>query len=187
MHRSYRLVLRTLLGVAWLVTCAGAFAADEQPAAGATEVVLSADSAPAKETVPSFAPGAAVTLKITLVAPEQWNLNYMVPIRLQFDEKLLKDAPYKVSKTTWDYTIKHYVPRQTFELPITLAKSVADGTLDVPVNVLCSICTVAGDECTFAMDTAVVHIKVQAKAEPGAKDQALSKGAATCLRQLSLP
>jgi len=186
MHRSLRLVLNTLLLAGWLVASAGAYAADQQ-AGGATEVQLKADPAPAKQTPPSFAPGAEVTLKITLQAPDQWVLNYMVPIRLQFDEKQLKDAPYKVSKTTWDFTIEHYVPRQTFELPITLAKGVADGTLDVPVGVLCSICAGAGDECTFVMETAVVHVKVQAKAEPGAKDQALSKGAATCLHHLSLP
>lgn len=168
-----------------LAALAGAHAADQS---AATEVQLAAEKAPAKPpTPPSFAPGAEVTMKITLEAPDQWNLNYMVPIRLQFDEKQLKGAPYKVSKSTWDFTIKHYSPKETFELPITLAKSAPEGKLEVPVAVLCSICADTGEECTFAMETAVVDIKVQAKADPGAKDQALARGAVSCVHHLSLP
>lgn len=171
-----RLALRSLLALALLgLPLATARAADpgEAPAA--------------KEPPPTFAPGAEVKLLITLQAPEQWVLNYLVPIRLQFDEKALKEAPFKVSQSVWDFKIEHYVPRHTFELPVVLKTGLPDGEVKIPVQVMCSICAAGGEECTFAMETIVAKVKVQAKAAEGAKNQALAKGSLPLAYRLSLP
>jgi hypothetical protein len=140
-----------------------------------------------EEPAPSFAPGAVVTLAITLSSPEQWVLNYMVPLRLQFDEKALKTAPYSVAKPVWDFKFEHYIPRYTAEVPIKLNKGLPDGPPPVSLQVLCSICAASGEECTFAIEDLTVEVPVLAKAAPGAKNQALSKGTLNAKHKLSLP
>lgn len=199
MTRAIRLSLVPGLLLAGVLALAGAWAAEQaggQPSAPqAVEVALPGEQAasakePApqpEEPLPSFAPGATVTLAITLSSPEQWVLNYMVPLRLQFDEKALKDAPFTVAKPVWDFKFEHYLPRFTAEVPIKLKKNLPDGPLPVSLQVLCSICAASGDECTFAIEEVSVEVPVLAKAAPGTKNQALAKGTFKTKHRLSLP
>lgn len=140
-----------------------------------------------KPMPPSFAPGAEVTLALTIVPPEQWQLNYLVPLRLQFDEEYLKDAPFSVDHAVWDFKLKSYLPRYTAEIPIMLSDDLEDGPLLIPLEVLGSICENSGESCTFSRDNFSVKLTVLSKAPPDTKNQALSEGTAEASHRLSLP
>lgn len=164
-----------------------AHAADPAPPVSPDEPTA-AETAAETPVPPSFQPAAKVTLAITLQAPRNWNLNYLVPVRLQFDKEYLKTAPFKVKTEQWDTTIKSYVPEYTIEIPITLAKDLADECLAIPIEVICSVCESTGEQCTFAMET--MQLKLIVKSEAGDDDddnQALAKGTLEYTYRLSLP
>jgi len=136
---------------------------------------------------PSFAPGADVTLALCVKAPSQWELNYNVPLRVQFDEEYLKEAPFTVKKTVWDFTFETYLPRHTIEIPIYLKLGIDDGKLKVPFKVQCSICELSGESCTFCMENVNFPVEVLSVAPADSKNQALDEGTADYEYRLSLP
>ncbi|MBN2082071.1 hypothetical protein JW859_07670 [bacterium] len=161
----------------WLVILVTA-AADPDIAKSETEETL---------PPPSFAPGANVTLALNLKAPSQWHLNYLVPIRVQFDEEYLKEAPFTVKKTVWDFTIESYLPRHTIEIPVYLKLGTDDGTLKVPFKLQCSICEMSGESCTFCMENVSFPVEVLSTAPADSQNQALAEGTADYDYRLSLP
>jgi len=137
---------------------------------------------------PSFKPGAQVNLALTLKAPRGWNLNYMVPLRFEFDKEYLKDAPIKVKQQTWDFNIESYLPEATFVIPVTLKKGLKDGDLSIPLPIICSICESSGEMCTFCMENMTIKLVVKAEpAEGDGKHQAQDKGTLESTHRLSLP
>lgn len=152
---------------------------------------IKGDESPAaaveKPQPPSFAPGAAVTLALTILPPEQWQLNYLVPLRLQFDEEYLEDAPFSVEQAVWDFSFKSYMPRYTAEIPIQLDPSLADGPLAISLEVFGSICEASGESCTLAKENLTVELMILSEAPPDTENQALSKGTAEDTLRLSLP
>ena len=153
----------------------------DKPAAGDT----AAEKTPPP---PSFQPGAQVVLAVTLKAPRSWNLNYLVPVRLQFGKEYLKTAPFKVKKDTWDTTIESYLPEYTVEIPLALAKDLEDGSLSIPIEVMCSVCEASGEQCTFAMETMQPELIVRNEAgEDDEENQALAEGTLEYSYRLSLP
>jgi len=146
-----------------------------------------ANKAEEQPAPPSFAPGAKVILALTILPPDQWQLNHLVPLRLQFDEEYLKDAPFTVKQPVWDFTLKSYMPRYTAEIPIQLAADLADGELTIQLEVLGSICEASGEACTFCKENISIELTILGKALPDTKNQALNEGTATDAHRLSLP
>ena len=178
--------LAALLAVMVMVPAASR--AQDDPAPAPAEEGTTVQEPAKQEVPPSFQPGAAVELAITLKAPRDWNLNYMVPIRFEFDEEYLKHAPVSVKQRTWDFEIKSYLPSATFVIPVTLDKDLADGELAVPLPIACSVCESSGESCTFCMETMTINIVVQATAAEGdGKDRAQAKGTLQVDHRLSLP
>jgi hypothetical protein len=136
---------------------------------------------------PSFAPGAKVTLALTILPPDQWQLNYLVPLRLQFDDEYLKDAPFTVKQPVWDFTLKSYMPRYTAEIPIQLNADLADGELVIPLEFMGSICESSGESCTFCRENVKFQLTVLSEAPPDTDNQALNEGIAADTHRLSLP
>jgi len=168
-----------VLWVLPVVAASDPAAEPEQPAAQADDEQ--------EQQPPSFRPGAEVTLAITLRAPKYWQLNYLTPLRLQFDEKFLKDAPLAVKQPVWDFELESYLEQYTAEIPIRLGRSVPDGTLTIPLEVLASICESSGESCTFCNEHIVVDIMVLREAPPDTENQALGEGAAESAHRLSAP
>lgn len=136
---------------------------------------------------PSFRPGAEVTLAVTLKAPKYWQLNYLTPLRLQFDEKWLKDAPLAVKQPVWDFELDSYLEQYTAEIPVRLGRSVPDGTLEIPLEVLASICESSGESCTFCNENISVDVVVMRIAPPDSENQALGEGEVARAYRLSAP
>ena len=129
-----------------------------------------------KQVPPSFKPGAQVTLAVTVQAPERWLLNYLVPLRLQFDEEYLEKAPFTVEQAVWDFSFDKYIESYTAKVPLLLSPELPDGVLVVPLVVMCSICDEGGESCTFSNEDLAVPLVVRAEAGADEKNQALNKG-----------
>lgn len=178
----------------WMVTLllAAAMASAGWTAAPAASpadpVVETTAAAMARPVPPSFQPGARVVLALKLQAPQDWGLNYLVPIRLQFDKEYLKTAPFKVDQAIWDTTIESYLPEYIIEIPVVLDTRLADQALTIPIDVQCSICESTGEQCTFCMETLTVKLQVKrAPAEGDGANQALAQGTLEYSYRLSLP
>jgi hypothetical protein len=172
----------TALALLWALPAAAADGSATEPEQSAAQA-----SDEDEQQQPSFRPGAEVTLAITLRAPKYWQLNYLTPLRLQFDEKYLKDAPLAVKQPVWDFELDSYLQQYTAEIPIRLGRSVPDGTLEIPLEILASICESSGESCTFCNEHMVVDVAVLRDAPPDAENQALSEGAAESTYRLSVP
>lgn len=163
------------------------------PAAAGTDPAAEQEQPPAQtdgeeeQQPPSFRPGAEVTLAITLRSPKYWQLNHLTPLRLQFDEKYLKDAPLAVKQPVWDFELDSYLEQYTAEIPIRLGRNVPDGTLEIPLEILASICESSGESCTFCNENISVDVVVMRIAPPDTENQALSEGAAESTHRLSAP
>jgi hypothetical protein len=173
------LVLGMAIILWWPLAAIGA-----EQTAGEAELMAQAQEQPQP---PSFAPGAKVTLALTVLPPDQWQLNHLVPLRLQFDEEYLKDAPFTVKQPVWDFTLKSYMPRYTAEIPIQLNADLADGELIVPLEILGSICESSGEACTFCRENGKFKLLVLSQAPPETENQALKDGTASDTHRLSLP
>lgn len=176
-----RLALITMTGLLLLVALPAlardAAAAEAKPASGDQE----------KQPAPSFAPGAAVTLALEIKAPQNWQLNHLVPLRLEFDEEYLKEAPFTVKQAVWDFTLKSYLERYTAEIPIKLDTGLVDGPMVIPLKLMGSICESSGEMCTFCTENVSVKLEVLNVAPPDTENQALSTGIAENSHRLSLP
>jgi hypothetical protein len=177
MIRLALIVLAALMLWTWPAASVEEADAEAKPVAGAEEKALP----------PSFAPGATVTLALEIRPPEQWQLNYLVPLRLEFDEEYLKEAPFTVKQAVWDFTLKSYMPRYTAEIPLTLNTDLADGALTIPLKLMGSICESSGEMCTFCIENVTVKLEVLSVAPPDTENQALSTGIAQHSHRLSLP
>jgi hypothetical protein len=140
-----------------------------------------------KPVPPSFKPGAEVTLAITLQAPEHWHLNYLVPLRLQFDEEYLEEAPFSVEKPVWDFSFDDYVESYTARLPLVLGADLPEGVLTIPLRAMCSICDESGESCTFSQQDAAVPLIVRIEAPAEQKNQALLSGELPYALKLEAP
>jgi hypothetical protein len=129
-----------------------------------------------EKALPLFKPGAEVALALTVKAPKHWVLNYMVPLRVSFDEEKLKKAPFTVKQSDWDFEFEEYVGEYVASVPVKLKQNLPDGEIKIPLMVQCSICTDSGDLCSFAAENASVVVQVLAKAPEGAKQQPVAKG-----------
>jgi len=136
-----------------------------------------ASDKPEKAVDPTFRPGGKVDLHLTLRAPEGWHLNYMVPLRVQFDPEQMKKLPLAVDKITWEYKLDKYQPQYELTIPVRVAKGAEDGTLRFTLSAAAGICDDPVTQCTFVNEDVPVELTVQAKAAKGAKGQALAKGA----------
>jgi len=157
--------------------------------AGLLLVVLAAAESekPEKAPDPTFRPGAKVNLSLTLRAPEGWNLNYMVPLRVQFDPEQMRKLPLVVDKITWEYKLDKYQPEFELSIPVRVAKGAEDGTLRFTLSAAAGICDEPVTQCTFVNEDVPVALTVQAKAAKGAKGQALAKGALKAEHCFSCP
>lgn len=171
----------TALVMLWALPAGAAGEATAEPAQPA------AQTDGEDEQPPSFRPGAEVTLAITLKAPKYWQLNYLTPLRLQFDEKYLKDAPLAVKQAVWDFELDSYLEQYTAEIPIRLGRGVPDGNLEIPLEILASICESSGESCTFCNENISVDVAVMRIAPPDTENQALSEGEVAHTCRLSAP
>lgn len=142
---------------------------------------------PEKAPDPTFRPGAKVNLRLTLHAPEGWHLNYLVPLRVQFDPEQLRKLPLVVGKITWEYKLDKYQPQYELSIPVKVAKGADDGTLHFTLTAAAGICDEPVTQCTFVNEDVPVELTVQAKAVKGAKGQALAKGALKAEHRFSPP
>ena len=140
-----------------------------------------------EQAPPSFASGADVTLAITVVAPEHWLLNELTPLRIQFDEAMLEEAPFTLEQAIWDFELEQYLPEFTAEIPLKLAGNLPDGPLAIPVQVLVLICDEKGVMCTLSDEEIKLSIEVLGLAPPDASNQALGKGTNPVRHKLAPP
>ncbi len=131
----------------------------------------------AKKAPPSFKPGAQVTLAMTFSAPEDYAFNEMLPLTLQFDPEQLKKAGFTVEKDTWEFALKPHVGRITVSLPIKLKDSAAEGSLAIPLEASCIVCTLDGEQCLPLRESLTVRVAVRKSAPAGEENQAQSSGA----------
>ena len=133
-------------------------------------------AAPKKSPPPSFKPGAEVTLALTFMAPENYAFNEMLPLSVKFDPEKLKKAAFVVEKENWDFELKPHVGRTTVYVPIKLKDSAPEGSLAIPLQASCIVCTMDGEQCLPVSEGFTVRVTVRAKAPAGEENQALSKG-----------
>ena len=133
-----------------------------------------------KKAPPSFKPGAEVTLALTFMAPEDFAFNEMLPLTVAFDPELLKKASFTVEQDTWEFELKPHVGRTTVAVPIKLKGSVAEGSLAIPVEASCIVCTLDGEQCLPVRESFTVRVEVRSTAPAGEENQALSKGSLPC-------
>jgi hypothetical protein len=145
------------------------------------------DATADEEAPPSFRPGAEVRILLEVLAPKQWKINHMVPLRLEFEEEYLKEAPFAVRQPVWDFKLEHYAPSLTAEIPVKLSEDLLDGLVVVPLALACSICNEVGDSCAFVMENVSVKVRVLADAPPDTENQALVKGSLPASHLLSAP
>ncbi len=140
-----------------------------------------------KATPPSFQPGAEVTLAITIKAPREWVINYMVPFQARFDDEDIKKAEFSVEEATNRFEFEHYLPEITFEIPVTLSSKLKDGKITIPVYVDCSICDEVSGQCTFASEIVMAKVRILSEADPEEKNQAQKAGLSRHTQVLSGP
>jgi hypothetical protein len=136
---------------------------------------------------PSFKPGAAVTLAITVKAPEGWKLSHTPALRIGFNKELLKNAPFTVKQDAWQFKFKTYVHEYTATIPITLKPKALDGEYALPLSVACSICDEPGLSCAFADEGVSLQLIVRHAAPSGEKEQAQAKGTLAATHVLHPP
>lgn len=129
-----------------------------------------------KEAPPTFKPGADVALELTVRAPEGWNINYLLPVQVIFDEEYLRKAPFSVNNTSFSFKLKEYADEAVFTVPVKLNAKASAGDLKIPFKLDYSICNVESDECTFDTVDFNVGLKVESSAPAGEKNRALSSG-----------
>jgi hypothetical protein len=162
--------LKTLLGLALLLLVVSAAWAEEE--------------AEAEKCIPSFRPGAEVTVGITVHAPETWSLNPGIPLRVIIDQELLKTAPFTVGKAQQDFKLKTRNAQAYVEIPVTLKQAVVDGELTIPVTVQCGACTEDEAQCSVFESKVDVPVLVRSSADDGEEEQALKRGTVTADVQL---
>jgi hypothetical protein len=163
--------LNTLLGLGLLLLTFSAVRAEDEAEAK-------------KSIIPSFRPGAEVTVGITVHAPAAWSLNPGIPLRVSIDQKLLKTAPFTVDKAEQDFKLKHRNHQAYVEIPVKLKKAVVDGELTIPVTVQCGACTEDEAQCSVFESKVDVPVVVRSSADDGEEEQALKRGTVTADVQL---
>jgi hypothetical protein len=131
---------------------------------------------PAKKPAPSFKPGAKVTLALTFNAPEDYAFNEMLPLAVEFDTEALKTAAFTVEKNKWEFALKPHVGRTTVSIPIKLKDSAAEGSLAIPLQASCIVCTLDGEQCLPVKEQLTVRLTVRKSAPAGEDNQAQSAG-----------
>lgn len=129
-----------------------------------------------KDPDPTFKPGADVSIELTVKAPKGWHINYMLPLTVIFDDKLLKDEPFTVDKTVLSFKLKEYVHETVLDIPVHLKEDVKAGKLTVPFDLDYSICEETTENCTFDLQDIKIPLQVETEAPKGSKDRALAKG-----------
>jgi hypothetical protein len=145
---------------------------------------LSGASLNAADESYSFKPGAKVFLQVAVNAPSNWGLNSEVPLRLSFDEAVLKQAPFSVKKTVWDYKVDPHSTTYTAEIPIIVSKEATAGEITVPIQLACSICEETEGSCTFVSESVNVPINVETGSSA---HKPMSKGKLTWQHSVAAP
>lgn len=140
-----------------------------------------------EDVPPSFRPGAEIRIMLEVLAPKQWKINHLVPLRLEFEEEYLEEGPIAVRQAVWDFKLENYVPKLTVEIPVTLSEDLQDGPIVLPLALACSICNEVAGTCAFVMENVSVKIRVLAEAPPDVENQALPKGQQPASHLLSAP
>lgn len=125
---------------------------------------------------PSFRPGAAVSLQISLVSPPGWQINYLVPVLISFDKEQLRKLPIILGKEHWEFELSEYQRTYVAAIPGQVGLKAPDGEYSIPFKVECSICDEAAGACTFSEAEGSALLRVRATAPKSEKNQALAKG-----------
>lgn len=155
---------RTLIGIAAaLLLAPAAFAAEEEQKE--------------QQPPPSFRPGAEVELQVTISAPEKWHLNEGLAVTLSFDEEYLKKAPFSTKSSEVSISTEPGDLSTQLSMKITLGSELPDGSLSLPLDLMCVVCDKTGDNCVMISESFSAVIEVRSSAPKDAKNQALKSGA----------
>jgi hypothetical protein len=138
--------------------------------------MLAALGAAKEESHDTYMPGAIVTLAVNVQAPVEWALNPQVPLRIEIPEQAVKQANFKVDRTTWDFKVSGHDAAYTAEIPIKISSELPTGKLIVPLKVNCGICTLDESKCTFVNEDVKVKLNVRAKSDAGEGSTPAKKG-----------
>lgn len=136
------------------------------------------------EPDPTFRPGAKVSLELTVKAPKGWELNYLLPIEVVFDEKQLKKAPFTVEKSSLSFKLKEYTEQAVLKIPLELKPESKPGEIAIPFDLDYSICELESDHCTFSVQDIEIPLKIESTAPKGSKSRALKAGSLPATIQL---
>ncbi len=137
-----------------------------------------------KDPDPTFRPGADVLIELTVKAPRDWQLNYMLPVQVLFDEKQLKKAPFSVEEPAISFKLEEYTDEAVLTIPVRLRDSADPGELTVPFSLDYSICQVESGDCTFNVQDVEVLVQVELSAPKDSKLRALASGSLRAALQL---
>ncbi len=140
-----------------------------------------------KKAAASFQPGASVELLVSVDCPKGWVHNPMMPLKLSFAEKYLKTAPFTVKQASFSIQPEGHPTSLTIKVPIQLKGQLPDGELKIPAALEAFICTEDESMCIMASEEVSLRVSVRAKADKGAKDQALAKGQLPLKHRLAPP
>ena len=111
----------------------------------------------------------------------------MLPLTVSFTGEKLKDAPYSVDEASYEFELKGKMARATVAIPVTLKDTASEGSLRIPVEIDCIICTADGESCLPVRESVTVTIPVRSDAPAGEKNQALTSGELPVRYTLSAP
>jgi hypothetical protein len=131
---------------------------------------------------PCFAPGAKVTLIVTVKAPKDWHLNHFVPLKVEFDEDYLKRAPFKVEQAKWSFPLPD-LPRQLqswdLQIPILLEPDIGSGRQLIWLKLYVGLENDPGSLCAYPSANVYIPLQVAPSRDSGGRSAALPGGELT--------